>query len=270
MGKTVYYAVRYLDNRELSAFDRVFLIFLLSYYNFEEDNMKNFLCIPVLYERMFGKHFDAPNAASKTRFRKKVISSLQKLHEQGIVNYIENPSKDIYQITYINNYKEKAHVRFSIKDVNTILQKTNSYILVEYFMRLLRSRNFKMKIMDKPEAVGYMPINFFAKSLDRSKNSIMNYNKQLEDLGIIYIRHSIIEGVPNAYGLMEDKEYVDEYYSRYTRYNKSKEVNEKRSLMQKYHYAVYGIKYSEEEIAEINRYIAYRNTLGTYPVLPLL
>lgn len=272
MEKQVYYPNEYLSNRELDNFDRVLLIYLLSYYNFKNGVDINYLFIPGLYEQMFAQSFYELTPTQRSSFTNKIDGSLKRLVELEFISITIRKERNFYIINSINKDEEGTFTMFSLNEVNKILRATNSCILVFYYVSLLKSRNFSLVIGDKRGAVGYMPMSFFAKILNRSIKSVMAYNKQLEDLGVIYIRHSQREGVPNAYGLPEDKTRVNEYYLQYYSFDKTKGINRRRALMQKYNNAIRnGIKYSKEEIKQINDYIEWRNKSGKYDyTLPLL
>lgn len=215
MNKDVFYSSSYINYDTITAFDRTLLIYLLSYYNFDEGHNKNYLYLPLLYLRMFGREFSELSNKQQVEFRKKVEVGLQNLADDQIIEYKKLKTKDSYEICKITKYKDDGYFIFPLEDVNKILQKTGSYMLVNYYLSLLKSRDFKLIINDKQGVVGYMAINFFAKKFNKTRKTIMNYNKQLEDLGIIYIKHSFIDGVPNAYGLAKHKEYIDDYFYRY-------------------------------------------------------
>lgn len=257
MSKDVFYSSSYINYDTITPFDRTLLVYLLSYYNFDEENSKNYLHLPLLYLRMFGREFSELSNRQQVEFRKKVEAGLESLVKDQILTYRKLSTRDDYEICKITKYRDDGYFIFPLEDVDKILQKTGSYMLVNYYLSLLKSRDFKLVVDDKQGVVGYMAIKFFVDKFGKSRKTIMNYNKQLEDLGVIYIRHSIAKGVPNAYGLMKHKKYVDSYFLRYTSHDKSKTVNRKRSLKQKYNATMENdeLDYGAATMEEIEEYV---------------
>lgn len=257
MKKEIFYPSAFLFNDNLDVFDKIVLIYLIAYYSLNKMISLNILHTAGLYEQIFNKQFSFLTPAQKTRFRKDIISALKNLKDEGFIKYSKREERDLFVIDKVVTEQEGSFLAFNLADVDLILRETESYILVFYFLCLLKSRDYRLIYCNKRGAVGHMPLGFFAKSLDRSIQSIMNYNKQLEDLGIIYIRHSIAKGVPNAYGLMEDKECVNAYFAQFSTHDKSKTVNRKRSLKQKYNASVENdeLEYGAATMEEIEEYV---------------
>ena len=155
------------------------------------------------------------------------------------------------------------YISVDLNNVQRILmEKSNAYDLAVYYLMLLCSRDYKIIINNKQGVIGKMPIRYFISELGLSEKQILRYNKILSDLKLIYIRHGNAWKHTNIYGAYEDKEEIDKYFFTYSSADTSEQSNKSRSLMAKYYHAKNGVKYSPEEIAEINRYIDKRNQNG--------
>lgn len=270
MKLEVFYPIRYLNNEELTSFDKIMLCYLLRFYTAKTEF--NYINIPVLYHRVYNESYFKASRRQQNTFKENVDSLINKLLKEDLIE-IEGEEQGTYIVTRLEKCENETFITINLDDVNKILRETNQFALAYYYVLLMKSRNFTLNIMDKKGAVGYMPVNYFSEILNKSPLTIMNYNKRLEDMQIIYIRHSQKQGIPNAYGLYEDKKRIDHYYSNYYTFNITKTTNRRRSLMQKYNNAIRkGIKYSKKEINEINEYIKQRNKAeqsDEFPLLPL-
>lgn len=257
MKKNIYFSSDFLMDEYLTSVDVIVMVYLIAYYNFKKGVNVTYLFIPGLYEQIFNAPFNSLTPVQKTTFRKRIRISLQKLMDEDYIKFAKREEKDFYIIEYIDSKRNGSFVMFDLADVDLILRETGSFILAHYYISLLKSRNYSLIYLGKRGAVGHMPLGFFAKIFNKTTQTIAKYNKQLEDLGIIYIRHSIAKGVSNAYGLMEDKERVNAYFSQFSKHDKSKTVNRKRSLKQKYNAIVENddVNYDVATMEEIEEYV---------------
>lgn len=176
----------------------------------------------------------------------------------------------------IITYEEIVKI-FQIKSVN-------NFVLLKYFIFLMSTISSSIDVwldafQHKNRVVGTLTISTLSKLSGISERSIKDYNKILEENGLIYIyrpndilvyEDGKIKRMVNVYGRPEDKEYIDKFGLDRKKYEKSykyvenniKSANTKRRLAQMYIQIKRGNdqKYSKTDIQDVFRYVVEENT----------
>ena len=173
----------------------------------------------------------------------------------------------------------------SFEEVRKIFQikGVNNYCLLRYFILLMGTLVAKITVTlpdgnSKSGIISNLPISYFAKQMNVSTKTIMDYNKMLEDAKLIYVyrqndfvldESNSLKTLPNIYGRYEDKEYIDSFAHNQRQYNKSyrhtdenyNNANQKRRLAQMYQHICKGKynAYSENEIIAVYNYVLSEN-----------
>lgn len=139
----------------------------------------------------------------------------------------------------------QGNLRYAFVD-HTVPRLFKNMKLFRFYCIIVSSINYDRK-------VGFMPISYFVETYGISKNTIVSYNKKLEEMHLIYIARSQYNGdnrPTNAYGLWENKELVDKYVDTPQVFiNKG---NEDRSIKQRYNrYMKDPTKYTGEKLQEL-------------------
>jgi hypothetical protein len=138
----------------------------------------------------------------------------------------------------------------------------NPKLLVHYLM-IKKGRSYQIEVNGKNSVVCCFPIEYFMEQEDVSDRTIIRYNKQLEDMKLIYINRSKYKvgnecREVNVYSLYEDREYADAYRPNYAKDNSK--ANDRRKVAALYNsYCKAPGKYSEKEKAEIREMVARYN-----------
>ena len=159
----------------------------------------------------------------------------------------------------------------------------NNFLLLRYFVSLISTISSKITVyLDNGEyknrVVGNFTIDYLSELSGITDRTIIEYNKILEEIGLIYIyrqedfvldKENNIKRLNNIYGRASDIEYIttfaknqQKHYESY-RYleNNNKKANTKRRLAQMYQQLLKGRgeKYTENEILEIYNYVIEEN-----------
>lgn len=168
----------------------------------------------------------------------------------------------------------------------TIFQQktTNTLLLLKYFIYLIGTISSTIDVyidavQHKCRVVGNLTIDYISKLSGISERSIIEYNKILESIGLIYIyRHNDflinkdngeIKRLPNIYGRPCDKDYIDAFAINQQKHKESYryvennivKANAKRRLAQMYIQICKNndSKYSEEDIKQVYAYVMQEN-----------
>jgi hypothetical protein len=170
------------------------------------------------------------------------------------------------------------------------IENVNNFTLLRYFVYLMGSLSGKIDvwldaIKHKTRVVGMLTIDQLADLSGTSVRAIVDYNKVLEEYGLLYVRRqndfvldkaNSIKQLPNIYGRPCDKSYIDAFAKNQKKYNKSYRyiekniatVNNNRRLAQMYQQLLKGKgeKYTKDEIIEIYNYVVAENRkyMGIY------
>ena len=163
------------------------------------------------------------------------------------------------------------------------VENVNNFLLLKYFILLMGTISNKITVyLDngnfKNRVVGSFTIEYLAKLSGISDRTVIEYNKILESIGLLYVyrqedfvidKENNIKRLNNIYGRPCDKEYIDTYAlnqqkhlnSYQYRENNIEKANNKRRLAQMYQQLIKGrgSKYSNREITEIYDYVISEN-----------
>lgn len=223
----------------------------------------------------------------KSQITNHIQCGLDELLENNIISEIAEYQK--YYILDCSNLwidtENDYFSRITFDDAKKIFQvkSTNNFLLLRYYITLIGTISNTIKVYlpngdYKTGVVGNLTIDYLAELAGISTRSVIEYNKLLEELGLLYVfrhedftinRDDGIRRLPNVYGRPSDKEYIDKFaanqqqYQETYKYRESKleKANNKRRLAQMYQQILKGNgeKYSREEIVEIYSYVISEN-----------
>ncbi len=228
----------------------------------------------------------------RNRIMRNIEHGLAELVDNNIISIIDKYNKNLIidcSNLLFDTQKEK-YVTVKACEIYSILKDTqdeqcNSFKVLRYFISLMSCINKKIEVKlnngdSKKNVIGNATIEYFANLLSLSQSSIINYNKLLEDLKLIYVcrrQHMIIDKnknisrLSNIYGRYEDKEYIEEYAKQEReKYVSNSNIcintdvnaaNKKRKLAQMYQQLIKGKgqDYTEDEIYEVYDYVIAEN-----------
>ena len=228
------------------------------------------------------------NINCSRRFYENLKQGYDELFDFGIINRIASRSK--YDVIGCKNlFLSNKDDRFTIITYEELLKifqikNTNNFLLLRYFIFLIGTISSTIEVYlpsgkHKTRVIGNLTIEYISEVSGISERSIIEYNKILENNGLIYIyRHNDfilkqetgeLSRLINIYGRLDDKEYIDIYASNQKSYKKSykyvenniKKANYKRRLAQMYNQICKGndSKYLPEDIKEIYSYVLQEN-----------
>ena len=213
----------------------------------------------------------------------------------GINELVENhiiEKNDIVQKHFIldctnlcTNESQEHFVIITFEEVKKIfnVENTNNFLLLKYFCSLIWTISSKITVYlengeYKNRVVGNFTIDYLSELSGIGVRTIIEYNKILEEIGLIYIyrqedfvinKENNIKRLNNIYGRASDIEYIttfaknqQKHYESY-RYleNNNKKANNKRRLAQMYQQLLKGggKDYTEKDITDIYSYVIEQN-----------
>lgn len=216
-----------------------------------------------------------------------IQSGLEELFKNGYVKIVKNQQKHfVLDCSGLKLDTDSGNFSsISFEEVQKIFQTKgiNNYCLLRYFILLMGSLVAKISVTlpngnSKSGIISNLPISYFAKQMDVSTKTIMDYNKVLENAKLIYVyrqndfildKNNSLKTLPNIYGRYEDKEYIDTFAHNQRQYNKSyrhtdenyNNANQKRRLAQMYQHICKGkhADYSKDEIILVYNYVLSEN-----------
>ena len=183
------------------------------------------------------------------------------------------------------NESQEHFVIITFEEVKKIfnVKNTNNFLLLKYFCSLIWTISSKITVYlengeYKNRVVGNFTIDYLSELSGIGVRTIIEYNKILEEIGLIYIyrqedfvldKENNIKRLNNIYGRASDIEYIttfaknqQKHYESY-RYleNNNKKANTKRRLAQMYQQLLRGggKDYTEKDITEIYNYVIEEN-----------
>ncbi len=183
------------------------------------------------------------------------------------------------------NTKQDKFTVITFKEVQKIfkVENINNFLLLKYFILLIGTISSKIAVYledgsFKNRVIGNFTIDYLSELSGISDRSIIEYNKILEEIQLIYIfrqedfvidKENNIKRLSNIYGRFKDFEYIRQFannqqkhYESY-RYveNNNKKANTKRRLAQMYQQLQKGggKNYTEQEITDIYNYVKKEN-----------
>lgn len=225
--------------------------------------------------------------SKRRRISDYIRCGLQELIDNGIIEK-ENEIQKHYILDcsklWINVKKDKF-TTITFNEVKKIFQidNTNNFLLLRYFVLLIGTISSKITVFlpngeSKNRVVGNVTIDYLSKLSGISERTIIEYNKALEEAGLLYIyRHedfivddsNNIKRMSNIYGRLTNSTYIDKFavdqkkHRETYRYlkNNNETANNKRMLAQKYQQLLKGKgeNYSKSEILSIYYYVLSEN-----------
>lgn len=212
---------------------------------------------------------------------------INELVDNGIIKKT-NESLKHYILDCSNLLINTDSIKFTAITFNEVqkifqVKNINNFLLLRYFVLLMGTISSKITVYlengeYKNRVVGNLTIDYLSEISNISDRTIIEYNKILESIGLIYVfrqedfvidKENNIKRLNNIYGRACDSEYIDTYAKnqqkhyesyRYTE-NNLKKANSKRRLAQMYQQLIKGSgkKYSEQDIKEIYKYVITEN-----------
>lgn len=182
--------------------------------------------------------------------------------------------------------KKENFIKITFNEVKQIFgaKNVNNFRLLRYFISLMNTITSKITVYledgaHKKRVLGNYTIDTLSKISGISTRSIIEYNKILEDIGLLYVFRSEdftinkdnndIRRLNNIYGRPCDKEYIDTFgynqkkyhQSHYYRESNIEIANNKRRLAQMYQQLLKGggKDYTEKEIMDVYEYVIAEN-----------
>lgn len=218
------------------------------------------------------------------RFDENLKYGLKELIDKKII-FCKKKSNNAYYID-INNFtvsQEDNYIIIYLSEIQSIISSNyqGRIGLLCYYAGLLSTFILKNKIKDVREQdkynniLGMISQEYISDILNVSKHTIIEYTKTLEELKLLYVsrcsfkfkdKYGKIKRHNNIYGRYADKDLIDEFANiRYQMYDdlhkvqSGNNINNARSLTQKYNQMIKGVKYDKATVATIYTYICKYN-----------
>lgn len=203
---------------------------------------------------------------SNRYFLKKTKDNLQKLAEIELITSLGSGNYSM------NSDQLKVEPPFVKVEEGVFERLADNPKLLVHYLLIKKGRSYQIEVGGKKSVVCCLPIEYFMEQEDVSDKTIFRYNKQLEDMKLIYINRSQYNVGKehreiNVYSLYEDRQYADAYRPVYGKDNTK--ANDRRKAAALYNaYCKNPSKYSEEEKSEIREMVERYNEdcleLGKY------
>lgn len=223
--------------------------------------------------------------------RNKIVDDVKCGVNELIDNHIIIKKKEFQKHLLLdcsNLWIDTAHDKFTVITFSEIqkifkIESINNFLLLKYFILLIGTISSKITVYLKDgsfknRVVGNFTIDYLSELSGISDRTIIEYNKILEEIELIYIfrqedfvidKENNIKRLTNIYGRFKDSEYIKQfannqqkYYESY-RYTKNniKKANNKRRLAQMYQQLLKGKgdNYTKTEILDIYNYVVSEN-----------
>ncbi len=212
---------------------------------------------------------------------------ISELIEQDIVKKIDEVEKNLIldcSNLWIDTNNE-TFTKITFEEVQKIfkVENVNNFLLLKYFILLMGTISNKITVYlengnFKNRVVGNFTIDYLSEFTGLSDRSIMEYNKKLEEINVLYVyrqkefiidEENNIKRLVNLYGRPCDIEYINKYansqqkhYKTYTYIeNNINKANNKRRYAQMYLQLLKDETrvYPKEEIIAIYNYVLTEN-----------
>lgn len=223
----------------------------------------------------------------RNRINNYIKCGLNELIENNII--IKNNEFQKHYILDCSNLwidtKKEKFTKITFDEVQKIfkVENINNFLLLRYFISIMGTISSKITVYlsngnYKNRVIGNLTIDYLSELTGISDRTIIEYNKILENIGLLYIfrqndfiidKENNIKRLPNIYGRPCDKEYIETFANNQQKHFKSyyyvknniQKANNKRKLAQMYQQLLKGggDKYSNEEITNIYHYIISEN-----------
>ena len=212
---------------------------------------------------------------------------LNELIENNVISKLDEIQKH-YILDCSNLWIDTESTNYTVLNFNEVqrifqVENINNFLLLRYFIFLIGTISSKINVYlengkCKNRVIGNFTIDYLSELSGISKRSIIEYNKTLEELGLLYVfrqqdfvidKENNIKHLSNIYGRPCDIEYIktfatnqQKYYEsyRYVKNNTSK-VNNNRRFAQMYQQLLKGggTAYTNGEILDIYNYVISEN-----------
>ena len=137
--------------------------------------------------------------------KENIKNALEDLKSQEIISQY-NPTVYIY-----NSKDSKVDKNYILLSYDIFDQLKTAPELLKHYIWIKKSMDYNIVIDNKRSVVSHMPIKYFATEEKLAEATIKKYNKQLQDMNLIYI-------IDNIYSSYENKDYAD-YWAIYIKHN---------------------------------------------------
>lgn len=222
------------------------------------------------------------------KFMEKIKIGFDELLKNKIVDIINERARHIV-IDVSKLHVNTSVANFTVLEYNEILRifkidSYNTFSLLRYFTFLMGTISSSIEVwlnqyQHKNNVVGNLTISSLSKLSGISTRSIIEYNKVLEDTGLLYVCRpndvildsdsGTIRRMVNVYGRPVDKVYIDHFSLKQKQYENSysysvkgsKASNMKRRFAQMYIQLSKGNdkSYSKQDIADVYTYVLAEN-----------
>jgi len=222
--------------------------------------------------------------------RNRIVDYIKCGINELINNHIVNKQKEFQKHLlldcsnlWIDIKKEKFTV-ITFNEVQKIfsVENINNFLLLKYFILLISTISSKITVyledgLSKNRVVGNYTIDHLSELTGISDRSIIEYNKILEEIKLIYIfrqedyvidKENNIKRLANIYGRFKDLKYINQFahsqqkhYKSYRYLDNNNKANSKRKFAQMYQQLLKGggENYTEKEIIDIYNYVISEN-----------
>lgn len=230
---------------------------------------------------------DETHLKSRNRMVDYIKCGLNELVENNVIQKLDEIQKH-YILDCSNLWIDTEFNNYTILFFDEVQQifkaeNTNNFLLLRYFIFLIGTISGKITVyLDNGEyknrVVGNFTIDYLSELSGISARTIIEYNKILEELKLLYIyrqqdfvidKENNIKSLSNIYGRACDKDYIIAFATNQQKYHESYryvnnntiKVNNNRRLAQMYQQLIKGggKKYTEGEIIEIYSYVIAEN-----------
>lgn len=222
------------------------------------------------------------------KFMEKIKIGFDELLKNKIVDIINERARHIV-IDVSKLHVNTSVANFTVLEYNEILRifkidSYNTFSLLRYFTFLMGTISSSIEVwlnqyQHKNNVVGNLTISSLSKLSGISTRSIIEYNKVLEDTGLLYVCRpndvildsdsGTIRRMVNVYGRPVDKVYIDHFSLKQKQYENSysysvkgsKVSNMKRRFAQMYIQLSKGNdkSYSKQDISDVYTYVLAEN-----------
>jgi len=244
--------------------------------------------IPILCVTQNQIEFYLTGKISKKRLMSDYIKcGINELVDNHIIEKIDDVQKH-YILDCTNLRTDIINEHFIVVTFGEVRQifkveNVNKFLLLRYFVLLMSTISSKITVYlengeYKSRVIGNFTIDYLAELSGIGVRTIIEYNKILEEIGLIYIyrqndfiidKENNIKRLNNIYGRVSDIEYIIAFANNQQKHhesyryveNNNKKANTKRRLAQMYQQILKGNdkKYSNAEIISVYEYVVSEN-----------
>lgn len=182
--------------------------------------------------------------------KEEIRAALNQLSKIGIIRKVH---ADVYECFKEVSVADDEH--YQLINVDDFLKIRNCSLL-NYFLELLYTRNYKIEVAGKKGIIGNMSNEYICKQIGISSRSGLRYMQQLQELDIICVQKTTDENNyhHNYYCLAKDKEYLRKFLrdSNITAFKNPGDGNWRRKVSAKYnHFLSHPESYTVDEVHEL-------------------